>query len=162
MRILFSLIFILSVVNARGANDVTSSNAVSQYFLEAKFESFATMKSIPAFVVNSLSNLVEKRELRFADPGQKFNSTDVVEGGNLLWRRLIFAGKSGQKWFVCYEKGGYAFHYCVVLIETSDKVASPIWGGVFFDKVRDHEELRSLFHKGKIIEVDLKKPQGNF
>jgi hypothetical protein len=44
---------------------------------------------------------------RIADPGQRFQETDVVQD-ELPWRRLIVAAASPRAAFLAYEKGGRA------------------------------------------------------
>jgi len=44
-----------------------------------------------------------------ANPGEDFNSTDVVEGG-LLFKRLIFIWHSAELWIVATESGGIAYN----------------------------------------------------
>lgn len=46
---------------------------------------------------------------QIAEPGAPFQVTDVImPGQELPVRRLVFAAKSAQYWFVCYERGGIA------------------------------------------------------
>ena len=44
---------------------------------------------------------------RIADPGERFQESDVVEG-NLPWRRLVAAAASPRAAWLLYEKGGRA------------------------------------------------------
>ena len=64
-----------------------------------------------------------------ANPGQKFQATDVVLDRTLPFRRLVFAGAQNDKWFVHYEEGGYAHGYYVVAFKVdSQGDAHFIWG----------------------------------
>jgi hypothetical protein len=46
---------------------------------------------------------------QFADPGQRWNATDVIVHG-IPERRLIFAGTVDGNWFIYYEHGGRGKH----------------------------------------------------
>ena len=83
-----------------------------------------------------------------ANPGQRFEATDVIRDESLPRKRLIFAGISGNKCFVHYEQGGLGLSYPVAFFElTSSQGMTPIWRGGC-GKAKDLDQLRSLLNQG--------------
>ena len=64
-----------------------------------------------------------------ANPKQRFQATDVVIDQKLPWRRLVFAGVQDDKWFIHYERDGYAHSYYVAAFKAnSHGDALFLWG----------------------------------
>lgn len=84
--------------------------------------------------------------IAMADPGQKFQETDVVVDTTLPWRRLIFAGINGDKAFVHYEEGGIGKSIAVDFFRIqSPEAAAGAWHG-FCDKGASNlDDLRRNF-----------------
>jgi hypothetical protein len=69
---------------------------------------------------------------KLAEPGQKWQVTDVVIDASLPWKRLIWAFTDGDYYVVHYERGGIAhsFHVLVAKLKTGDSKPSFVWRGV--------------------------------
>jgi hypothetical protein len=79
-----------------------------------------------------------------ADPGERFEATDVITDPNLPRRRLIFAGVSQDRAFVHYEEGGIAQSYIVELFRLEPSgTAVGIWHG-YFGPAKSLDEIRQL------------------
>ena len=83
-----------------------------------------------------------------AEPGGKWNPTDVVLDANLPNKRLIWAAKGGDYYVVHYERGGIAhtFHILVAKLATKDVKPKTVWsalGGPFKDYTAFLQELRN-------------------
>ena len=50
---------------------------------------------------------------KVAEPGEPFNDTDDILDPNLPQRRFIRGGRSGDKWFVWLDHGGFDHHFDV-------------------------------------------------
>jgi hypothetical protein len=75
---------------------------------------------------------------KLAEPGQKWNATDVVIDPTLPAKRLIWAAIGGEYYVVHYERGGIAhtFHILVAKLAKDDAKPKPVWraiGGPFKD-----------------------------
>jgi len=80
-----------------------------------------------------------------ADPGQKFQVTDVVLDRTLPFRRLVFAGTKDDIWFVHYEHGGIAHRYYVIAFKlTQHDDADFIWGCSMAGVAKSVEQLRAM------------------
>ena len=83
-----------------------------------------------------------------AEPGGKWNPTDVVLDATVPSKRLIWAAKGGDYFVVHYERGGIAhtFHIMVAKLGKSDAKPKTVWnamGGPFKDYAAFLDGLRS-------------------
>jgi len=69
---------------------------------------------------------------RLAEPGQKWQVTDVIRDHRLPTSRLIWAVTDGDYYVVHYERGGYAhsFHVLVAKLKVGESKPSFVWQGV--------------------------------
>jgi hypothetical protein len=77
-------------------------------------------------------------EGKIADPGQRWNATDVIVDTSLPGKRLIWGAIGGEYYVVHYERGGIAHTYHVLVAKLPKGGATPkvIWsavGGPFKD-----------------------------
>lgn len=95
--------------------------------------SFVTINGLPA----------KPGEVRFANPGEPFNWSDVIEG-NLPFRRLEFAGLSTSGCFIHYQSGGQFSSFCLAVIDTANH---KMMLGEYQNAAKDVNELRRLIHQ---------------
>jgi hypothetical protein len=71
------------------------------------------------------------REARFemANPGEKYQVSDVIREEGLPWRRLMFSAVKDKRCAVAYEKGGLGRLTYAVVFDTSTDPATVVWGG---------------------------------
>ena len=69
---------------------------------------------------------------RLAEPGQKWNATDVITDPTLPGKRLIWAATSGEYYVVHYERGGIAhtFHILVTKLAKNDAKPKVVCRGI--------------------------------
>jgi hypothetical protein len=85
----------------------------------------------------------------FADPGQKWNPSDVIdEDRTVPERRLIFAGTIDGNWFVYYEHGGRGKHEHLVALSLDAHNRASIWrismhttGGQSWHRLRTRSKI---------------------
>jgi hypothetical protein len=83
-----------------------------------------------------------------ADPGGKWNATDVVIDATLPSKRLIWAAVGGEYYVVHYERGGIAHSYHILVAKLAKAQSKPkeVWsamGGPFKDYAAFVGALRS-------------------
>jgi hypothetical protein len=83
-----------------------------------------------------------------AEPGGKWNATDVVMDTTLPGKRLIWAAVGGDYYVVHYERGGIAhtFHILVAKLAKNDTKPKAVWkaiGGPFKDYAAFLDALRT-------------------
>jgi hypothetical protein len=85
---------------------------------------------------------------KLAEPGQKWNVTDVITDPTLPGKRLIWGAIGGDYFVVHYERGGIAhtFHVLIAKLSKNDARAKAVWravGGPFKDYRAFLDALRS-------------------
>ncbi|MGE5209287.1 MAG: hypothetical protein ACM3KL_08160 [Alphaproteobacteria bacterium] len=83
-----------------------------------------------------------------AEPGQKWNATDVIMDPSLPGKRLIWAAVGGDYYVVHYERGGIAhtYHILVAKLTKGNAKPKPVWramGGPFKNYAAFLDALRS-------------------
>lgn len=123
--------------------------SIRQQFLGGRFSLIKEVRNLPAPVLRAFTEQHGGSRLVMADPGQAFRATDVIFFDNLPYKRLIFAGVSGEKCFVHYEQGGRGQMYVLAFFNvTSEDSMKPIWRGHCGRPAANLEELRSWLADG--------------
>lgn len=94
---------------ARGDAGACSSHSVYEALARDSFSPIRRVADIPPAVITEFWRAygAGDRDHRIADPGEPFQSTDVVDVDMPLpWRRLLFGGASARIVYLYYEKGG--------------------------------------------------------
>jgi hypothetical protein len=121
-----------------------SSVAEREHLLDGQLKVVSKTEGIPANVKQAFSKIAREPSFAMANPGQKFQATDVVFR-KLPWRRLVFAGVQNDRWFVHYERGGRAHSYYVVALKVDPHGdAHFVWGCSVADSAKTVEQLRSM------------------
>ena len=116
-----------------------------QHLLDGQFKVISKTEDIQATVKQAFSKVTREPSFAMANPGQKFQATDFVVDRTLPWRRLIFAGVDGDKWFVHYERGGRGHSYYVVAFKADTHGdAHFVWGCGLAGRAKALEQLRSM------------------
>jgi hypothetical protein len=114
-----------------------------QLFLDGSFSLIKDVKLLPVPVLRAFTEQGGTRPV-MANPRQDFQAGDVVFDPSLPWKRLIFAGVSGDKCFVHYEEGGrgHTFHLALFNL-IPDNTLKPVWKGFCSGRAANLAELRS-------------------
>lgn len=116
----------------------------------ADYQPVSRVDDIPAGVRAALFGLM-KHDPRLANPGERFNSTDVVDR-RFPMRRLIVAAGLPTSWFVCYEHGGRGYvRHLVIFGVQGDKVE--LWfSGSVAANVTSLRDLRKAVRDGHVTD----------
>jgi hypothetical protein len=126
---------------------VPLSQTEVEQFLDGDFQLIKDMKALPKPLIEAFTETGGSR-LTIADPGKRYQVTDVVWDPILPWKRLLFAGLSGNKCFILYEQGGNVHFYVLALFKLSPpNVLKPISQGSC-EPAADIAELRSHVFMG--------------
>ena len=124
-----------------------------QQFLDGDFSLITDVKSLPRPVLQVFTEVGGSR-LLMANPGKRFEATDVIRDATVPRKRLIFAGVLDDRCFVHYEQGGIAHMYILALFNlTSAEGAKPVWRGYCGPAANIHD-LRSQVDSGKCSQAD--------
>ena len=97
---------------------VPTSQSQAEQFLDGDFQLITDTEALPEPVIKAFTEKGGSR-LTIANPGKRFQVTDVVFDESLPWKRLLFAGVSGKKCFMLYEQGGITHFYVLALFEVT-------------------------------------------
>jgi hypothetical protein len=120
---------------------------LAREFLDGDFVIIKDVKAMPRPVLQVFTEVGGSRPI-IANPGERFEATDVISDSSIPRKRLIFAGISGKKCFVHYEQGGLGLSSIVAFFEiTSPDSMKPIWRD-YCGPATDIRDLRSQVDSG--------------
>ncbi len=131
------------------------STAEREHLLDGSFTIVATTEALPANVKQAFAEITDQQSFALANPGQKYQATDVISERGLPLRRLLFAGVRDDKWFIHYERGGYGHSYCVVVFKVNQEQGFQfLGGGAGFRGAKNFEELRKMVAADQLPDND--------
>jgi hypothetical protein len=105
---------------------------------------------MPSKVQEAFAAITGERSFALANPGQKYQETDVVSEPGLPFRRLLFAGTKDDEWFVHYERGGRGHGYDIIVFRVDAQHAVQfLWGGAGFHCAKNLDGLRKMVAAGQ-------------
>lgn len=131
---------------------------------------FADVTKLPDYVQKMLRDVSRFREIhaatnlppevfalcadsggRLAEPGQKWEISDVITDETLPRKRLIWAVTDGDYYVVHYERGGYAlsFHVLVAKLRNADSKPSFMWRGIG-EQLKDYRAFLDAVANNKL------------
>jgi hypothetical protein len=127
-------------------------NGISQpereHFLDADFSVITEVRALPNPVLQLFTEKGGTR-LVMANPGDKYEATDVISDSSVPRMRLVFGGVSGEKCFVHYEQGGRGHFYVLALFNvTSSGSVKPLWRGYCGGPASNTRKLQSQLVSG--------------
>jgi hypothetical protein len=127
----------------------TLSASEKQHVLDGDFALITSTEELPQSIKNAFATITGIKPFALADPGRKYQMTDVVDEPGLPQRRLIFAGSCKNRWFIYYERGGigHSFSVMVLDIEQNNSVHF-VWGAAGFKRAASLNDLRGAIASG--------------
>ena len=145
MAVSFILCIVWWLPCLRLAQEHRAAPSTSEHLLDGQFKVVSKTDGIPIDIKQAFSKVTREAPFAMADPGKKFQVTDVVHDRSLPRRRLVFAGFQGDTWFVHYERGGLAHSYFVVAFNVKDQDDVDFaWGCGIADAANSMEQLRRM------------------
>ncbi|MEQ1749222.1 MAG: hypothetical protein ABL974_07350 [Prosthecobacter sp.] len=89
---------------------------------------------------------------RMANPGQKWQATDVVDEDGLPWKRLIWAAIIDEHYVVHYERGGNGHslrHFVIAHLKNASTKANVVWHGVG-DEMKDYQTFLKALNADRL------------
>jgi len=129
--------------------DVTKLSTEQRKALQdsPRFHEISTTTNLPAAVMA----LCADDSGRLAEPGQKWEATDVISDPTLPRKRLIWGATDGENYVVHYERGGraHSFHVLVASLKKGDTKPKQTWRGVG-DRLKDYSAFLAALRSGKL------------
>jgi len=151
LDILMSVTVVVAVilsVSAPTPSMAASLPAALQSFLATDYTLIATVEGLPMPIQAALFGRM-KHDPRLANPGARFNATDVVDPEYPM-RRLIVAGHTPTSWFICYENGGRGYHRTLVIMASDAGTPRIVFAGRFTATVRSYTDMRAAIERNLI------------
>jgi hypothetical protein len=118
------------------------SESEKQHFLDGNFK---IVKDVRALPIPVLQTFIEQggTRLLIANPGEKYDATDIISGPSVPRKQLIIAGVKDGKCFVHYAQGGRGAMYVVEFFRlSSSQNIEPLWKGRCAAPAADIHALR--------------------
>ena len=140
----------LSLAAASQPTDATLSKALRDHLNAERFGIVTSIRGLPLGVRDGLQTLFGSGALNIAEPGAKFQVTDVMVEPNLPIRRLVAAGCSADHCLVYYERGGTAHTWQVALFHWTPAATRFEWGGSAAGGLATIDDVRNAALSGAI------------
>jgi hypothetical protein len=142
----------LSTVAAgsQAAAPATMSPTVRSHVKDERFQIVTSIRGLPLGVREELQTLFGSNTLDIADPGARFQVTDVIVDPKLPMRRLVAAGCSMNRCLVYYERGGIAHSWHVALFNWTPAETRLEWGGIAPSGLASIDDVRNAVLSGAI------------
>jgi hypothetical protein len=147
-RISFCFLFVM-VIQSFCFAGVTKLPAPQRKILEdsSRFHEVLATTNLPPAIVA----LCADANGRLAEPGKKWESTDIIKDPSLPRKRLIWAAVSEEYYIVHYERGGrgHSFHVLVATLAKQETKPKIVWRGVG-DQLKDYAAFLDALRSGKL------------
>jgi hypothetical protein len=124
--------------------------AMRAHVKDERFQIVTSVRGLPLGVREELQTLFGSNTLDIADPGARFQVTDVIVDPKLPMRRLVAAGCSMNRCLVYYERGGITHSWHVALFHWTPAETRLEWGGIAPSGLASIDDVRSAVLSGAI------------
>lgn len=139
-----------AVVAGSQAPPAALSGELRAHVKNEQFGIVTSIRGLPLGVRDALQMLFGSATLDIAEPGEKFQVTDVLGDSKLPIRRLVAAGCSIDHCLVYYERGGIAHTWQVALFHWTPAATRFEWGGSAPGGLATIDDVRSAVLSGVI------------
>ena len=153
MNTIFILIAIASLLVTTGAHSQSSvglPGALRAHVKDERFQIVTSVRGLPLGVREELQTLFGSNTLDIAEPGARFQVTDVMVDPKLPMRRLVAAGCSIDHCLVYYERGGIAHTWQVALFHWTPAETRLELGGIAPGGFASIDDVRNAVLSGTI------------
>jgi hypothetical protein len=149
MKLLSILILASATAQSICSADITKLLPADRAILQeaSRFKGIYTTKDIPS----EITSLFADGNGRIAQPGQKWEATDVIMDMRLPRKRLIWAAVNGNLFVVHYEGGGigHSYHVLIAKYNHGDRKAEVVWHGVG-EPLKDYADFLRALKRNKL------------
>jgi hypothetical protein len=148
-----ALVIALASADVRGQVDPSAQipESLRAHLRTERFTPITTDAALPAGVRKALQDLFGEATLEMAEPGARFQQTDLVQTPRLPWRRLVAAGCAEDHCLVSYEKGGYVRVFYALVFRMGKDGAALEFGGTAPGGLTDLEAVKAAVTSGKVV-----------
>jgi hypothetical protein len=145
-------LILLSVTVAGSQSEPSSalSPALRSHITNERFGLVTSIRGLPLGVRDALQALFGSSTLDIANPGERFQVTDVIVDPPLPIRRLVAAGCSTDHCLVYYERGGIAHSWQAALFHWTPEATRFEFGGVAPRGLASVDDVRAAVLSGAV------------
>jgi hypothetical protein len=126
------------------------SEALREHVKNERLQVVTSIRGLPLGVRDGLQTLFGNQALDIAEPGARFQLSDVAGDPKLPIRRLVAAGCSTDHCLVYYERGGTAHTWHVALFHWTPAATRFEWGGSASGGLATIDDVRRAVLSGAI------------
>jgi len=141
---------IASLLVAQAAAPATPSEALRAHVKGERLGIVTSVRGLPLGVRDELQTLFGSNTLDIAEPGARFQVTDVVVDPKLPTRRLVAAGCSIDHCLVYYERGGITHSWHVALFHWTPAATRLELSGIAPPGLASIDDVRNAVLSGAI------------
>ena len=147
-------VILLSTVVSGSQSAPALSETLRTHIKNDRFDMVTSIRGLPLGVRSSLQSLFGSQSsdiaLDIAEPGARFQETEVVGSPRLPIRRLVAAGCTIEYCLVYYERGGGARTWHVALFHWTPAATKFEWGGTPPPKLATIADVRNAVLSGAV------------
>ena len=128
--------------------------ALRTHVKDARFGIVTSIRGVPLGVRDALQELFGTQSLDIAEPGARFQATDVIVDPTLPNRRLVTAGCSYDYCLVYYERGGFVHTWHVAVFHWTPAATRFEWGGTAPGGLATIADVQKAILSGAITSPD--------
>jgi len=140
----------VGVASAQTSVSPTVPAAIQVHVRDERFQPVTAVRGLPLGVREELQRMFGSTGMAIADPGEKFQVTDVIMEPALPIRRMSVAGCSQDHCLVYYERGGIAHTWHAVLFHWTPDGTRVEAGGTAPFGIRTLDDLRNAVLSGAL------------
>lgn len=123
--------------------------AEKQHILDGQFTIVRSTELLPSRLKQAFTVVAGAQQFVMNNPDWKYPATiDQV----FPFRRLLFAGLSGSKWFIHYQCGMSQHYNAVVVFQVEEKKVQFLWGGMAPEPATDLNDLKEKIAAGQFTD----------
>lgn len=141
-------LFLCKAISAVAAVDHLPADVRTALEQKESFKPFSSVSVIPESARASFARATRDKSFAMAEPGAKWQVTDVILEPNLPWRRLQAGVASTNFLVVFYEHGrrGHSYHVCVFRLSAGDSQLA--WHAIRAKEVLNLDDLNVAIRSG--------------
>lgn len=144
------LVLVAAAASAQPPVSPTLPAPMRAHVRDERFQIVTAVRGLPLGVREELQRMFGSTAMAIADPGERFQATDVITEPGLPIRRLSVAGCSQDHCLVYYERGGIAHTWHAVLFHWTPDGTRVEAGGSAPPGIRTLDDLRSAVLSGAL------------
>jgi hypothetical protein len=116
------------------------------------FDVFYNKNVVPKQLIDTLTQLMDtldpfERTFCFANPTEKYNSTDEIDNFELPYRQIIMVLKNKNYIFITYKHGGFGAHNHILWAKIVNNAVADIWVGTTSEYIDSIDKFKKVLLK---------------